>query len=87
MDLGFTAKQFVGQFDGVSSAAFRQIVWPSHPISGPLGEVTATADVGDSAAPAFYKRWVVNRSFVILSYVYRRYGVCNKFRIFERAPG
>jgi len=52
MDRGFTAKQFVGQFDGASSAD-RQISDPLFQNSGRGGEVTAAADI---TAPAFYKR-------------------------------
>ena len=37
----------------------------------------------DNAVPAFYKRYVVNRSYVILTFVDRRYGGVIDFEFFR----
>ena len=96
MDRGFTARQFVGQLEDASSAD-RQIVRAFAFEFGERGSSPSPqrgncddgcGEGGVQCSSSFlYKRWVLNRSFVILSYVDRRYGGCNRFRIFERAPG
>ena len=93
MDRGITAKQFVWQFDGASSSAVadRQIfrTFASEFVgSSRGGNGGGGGEGGGQCSSGFlYKRWVLSRSFVILSYVDRRYGGSNRFRIFERAPG